>query len=426
MLTNLTLAVDNAIPYHQSFLEYPLTLTLLIDLDNTLLGNDMETFIPAYLDALGKHLESYVPPERMVRVMMAATQKMFENNHPGSSLREVFEPNFYPKLGLIEHEVRDHFEAFYVNVFPTLQPLTEFWSDAVNLIDEAFSRDYQVGVATNPLFPLTAIEQRLGWAGFDVDNVPFNFIPSYETFHFAKPNPAYFAEFLGRLGWPDGPIVMIGDDPVPDVKGARSLGLPVFWVSDEVEQISMGHPMPTMSGSLTDIIPWLDSTHEENLLPKFTSPSAMIGILRGSPAALSGILIGTSTSRWTKRPHPTEWSLTEVACHLRDVEIEVNLPRVQTIIHENNPFVSGVDSDAWAEERAYADQDGPQALQDFITARIETLALLDSLDTGAWNRPVRHSIFGPTDLMEIVSIMAGHERLHGKQIYKVFKKQRSQ
>ena len=39
-----------------------MTLTLLVDIDNPLLGNDMETFIPAYLGAMGLHLANRVAP----------------------------------------------------------------------------------------------------------------------------------------------------------------------------------------------------------------------------------------------------------------------------------------------------------------------------------------------------------------------------
>ena len=66
---------------HLSSLEKPLTLTLLIDLDDTLLVNSMETFIPAYLTALGKQLADHTPPEQMAKTMMIATQRMFANTH---------------------------------------------------------------------------------------------------------------------------------------------------------------------------------------------------------------------------------------------------------------------------------------------------------------------------------------------------------
>jgi hypothetical protein len=41
------------------------------------------------------------------------------------------------------------------------------------------------------------------------------------------------------------------------------------------------------------------------------------------------------------------------------------------------------------------------------------------MDENAWTRPVRHAIFGPSDLKEMIKIMTGHERIHGRQIFDV-------
>ena len=117
-----------------------------------------------------------------------------------------------------------------------------------------------------------------------------------------------------------------------------------------------------------------------------------------------------------QRPAEDEWSLTEILCHLRDTEGEVNLPRVQTIISEDNPLVQGVDTDVWAQERRYIRQDGPQALADFSDTRIKTLELLADLPPEDWQLPARHTIFGPTHLQELMNFTARHDRLHLRQI----------
>ena len=44
MFLNRMLAAGNATSYHPFLPEHHVTLTLLIDLDNTLLDNDMDTF----------------------------------------------------------------------------------------------------------------------------------------------------------------------------------------------------------------------------------------------------------------------------------------------------------------------------------------------------------------------------------------------
>jgi hypothetical protein len=102
---------------------------------------------------------------------------------------------------------------------------------------------------------------------------------------------------------------------------------------------------------------------------------------------------------------------------MRDVEQRVNLPRLQQILLEENPFLAGVDTDAWVETNDYADQDGPTAFRDFFATRLETLSLLDKLAEPDWQRPARHAIFGPTTLLEIGQFMTEHDRLHIRQIH---------
>jgi hypothetical protein len=123
-----------------------------------------------------------------------------------------------------------------------------------------------------------------------------------------------------------------------------------------------------------------------------------------------------SPEAWTRRPAPKEWCLTEIACHLRDVEAEVNLPRLQMVLRETNPFLPGKDTDPWADERHYIQQDGPAALRDFVITRQELLYRLDSLQPEDWQRPARHAILGPTTQIELVGIIANHDRLHVQQV----------
>ncbi|MEJ2753088.1 MAG: hypothetical protein P8169_10515, partial [Chloroflexota bacterium] len=72
---------------------------------------------------------------------------------------------------------------------------------------------------------------------------------------------------------------------------------------------------------------------------------------------------------WHWRPDESSWSLTEVMCHLRDVEREVHLARYLAVLSRDNPFLSGVTSDEWAAARAYYEQDGREAAVSFLELR---------------------------------------------------------
>ncbi|MFU8771728.1 MAG: DinB family protein [Anaerolineales bacterium] len=399
-----------------------MTLTLLLDLDDTLLINNMETFLPAYFQSLGKYMAHHESPQRFISTLTNAAGAMIANDQPDRTLQEAFNAAFFPILGLNAEQVTEDYETFYLNEFPSLQPLTNFSPKAHQLVKDALNRDFTLVIATNPLFPRIAIEERMRWAGISTKDIPIKLITSFETFHFSKPNLAYYAEILARLGWPERASLMVGDDLENDILPANRLGIPAFWVKpDGAFHLEEHYSTPLATGSIDQIIPWLDQIPIEELQPSFNYPDAYLAVLKSTPACLASFFEQISNDIWKQKPQEGEWCLTEIICHLRDVEKEVNLPRLKKAIQELNPFLPGMDTDPWANERQYIQQDGPIALSEFVQARLETLELFNSLSSEDWIRPVRHAIFGPTQLEELAKINAGHDRMHVRQVYQTLK-----
>ncbi len=75
-------------------------ITLLLDLDDTLLETNMDVFIPAYFKALSAALAEKVAPEVMIPALTGGTKAMMVNMDPALTLREVFDAHFFPKLGI--------------------------------------------------------------------------------------------------------------------------------------------------------------------------------------------------------------------------------------------------------------------------------------------------------------------------------------
>lgn len=73
-----------------------MSLTLLLDLDDTLLNTNLPAFMPAYFQALADHVCGHVPSDKLLRALMNGVNRMNENEDPRKSLREVFELYFYP------------------------------------------------------------------------------------------------------------------------------------------------------------------------------------------------------------------------------------------------------------------------------------------------------------------------------------------
>lgn len=119
---------------------------------------------------------------------------------------------------------------------------------------------------------------------------------------------------------------------------------------------------------------------------------------------------------WKRRPAMGEWSLTEIPCHLREVETEVKLPRLQRLAGETEPFVSAADTDPRAVARNFQARDARTGLAEFSRARQATLDYLRTLPPEVWSRPARHALLGRATTAELISFTGEHDRIHLRQI----------
>ena len=378
---------------------------LLLDLDGTLLENDIDAFLQSYLKSLSRHMAPWVPPERLLPQLLKSTGVMLANREPTRTLQQAFAEDFYPALGTTEAALRSHFEEFYREEFPKLVGLTRRREAAARLVHSALDANVRVAVATNPLFPRLAIDHRLEWAGVPAHLTQFSLVTSYESFHSAKPQPAYYAEILGHLGVHAAEAAMVGDNVQDDLLPARSLGMAAFHVAAE--------PNPAFpGGSLEQAIAWYPVADRETIPEAAKRRSSVMARLHGQLGTMLTLLADLTPELWSRRPTPDGWSLTEIACHLRDIDHEVHRPRLELIRSADTPFLHAIDTDRWAEDRRYADQSGPEALALFAERRVQALRMLESLPPQAWERPARHALLGPTTFAEVASIAADHELLH--------------
>lgn len=394
----------------------PIT-TLLFDLDDTLLGNDINKFIHPYLQLFAAHVANVVEPQQFIGNLLAGTQAMLANNDPRRTLEQSFNEVFYPNLNLVRESFAPHIDSFYTQKYPALQSQTHRIARAYDVIQWAFAEGYKVVIATNALFPSSAILQRLDWAGVSAAAFPYALVTSLEFMHFAKPHPEYFAEILARVDSRPEETLMIGNDWSQDIAPAASLGLHTFWINTSSATSSDNYVQPVGAGSLADFLKWASTPDNlESLTPLPATPTGVRAQQAAALSTLLGLTSGRSTAEWSWQPRDSEWSLTEIACHLRDTEIEIHLPRLQIILNESNPFISAIEADPWAVERNYQAQSGTQAMAAFSEARLIKLAMLDKLALDDWQRPARHAIFGPTTLQELVMFTVEHDRLHLRQV----------
>lgn len=390
-----------------------MTLTILFDLDDTLLITNMADFIPAYFAALGQALVDLGSTKQIAQQIHFAIDCMETNRDPAMGLREIFSQKFYPALNTSEAAQQETLEEFYSKAYPKLQGVTDQIPEVRSLIDWCKAQGHQLAVATNPLFPTTATRQRMDWAG--LAPADFEFFSTFENFHFTKPNLSYYCECLGRLGWPEGPIAMIGDSLSLDLLPMEELGFSTFWINPP--KTHPDHP----HGSIRDVQSWLSDLADSDSTTLRDTFEINYAILQSTPAVFDSWIKENPAPAFHLKPSPDEWDLTEVYWHVADMEAEVYLPQWQQILDDHTVLLTAPDTSQWAAERQYKTRSISEAWEKFVAARKQSLAFIEEIKRkGLLDTTTQHTIFSHAAVSELVSFTAKHDRIHLHQCKALF------
>lgn len=203
--------------------------TILFDLDGTLLPMDQEVFIGAYFKGIATFMAPYgYDPHELPKIIWAGTDAMIKND--GAMTNEALFWKFTSKLcGEKILEDIPHFNEFYATKFNEVaaacgkNPLA---AEAVHTFKEM---GFQVALATNPLFPQIATQNRIKWAGLSHED--FLMYTTYENSIHCKPNLEYYKDILKELDLDPSECLMVGNDVGEDMV-VTELGMKVFLVTD--------------------------------------------------------------------------------------------------------------------------------------------------------------------------------------------------
>ena len=205
------------------------TKYILFDMDGTLLPMDAGVFARTYFKVLTKKMLPYgYDPDTLIAGINAGITAT-QTNDGAQTNEELFWKHFVETAGERALEDRPIFEEFYALDFQRISSTCGYTPEAKATIALCKELGYPVVVATEPIFPLCAMESRLRWAGVDPSSAEF--ITSYETSHYCKPDLRYYREITDRLGVRPEECVMVGNDVGEDMP-AEELGMKVFLLTD--------------------------------------------------------------------------------------------------------------------------------------------------------------------------------------------------
>lgn len=229
---------------------------ILFDLDDTLLRNEMNAFVNAYFGTLMPKIANVFPETNVRDAIMTATQSMIASKNPKETLRHVFIADFESITGLDFSTVEPLFMDYYENEYRKVANVTSRVAHAQAALQAAQKVTPNIVLATIPIFPLIAIEERMRWAG--IAEFPFVFVTSFEVMHASKPNPEYYAEIAHHLNCPPEECLMIGNDYHDDMI-AKAVGMKTFLVTDYAARAEKKRYEPDYQGSLLHVADFLDS-----------------------------------------------------------------------------------------------------------------------------------------------------------------------
>lgn len=203
--------------------------TVFFDLDGTLLPMDQDVFIQAYFSGLARKLAPRgYDPKKLYAGIWAGTGAMIANDGSCSN-EEAFWIEFAKYFGPQVKEDLPLFDEFYRTEFLQVQQVCGFNPKAKEVIDLLKEKGLQRVLATNPIFPAVATQNRIRWAGLQEED--FSLYTTYENSRFCKPNLNYYRDILQKLALRPEECLMVGNDVAEDMI-ARELGMEVFLLTD--------------------------------------------------------------------------------------------------------------------------------------------------------------------------------------------------
>ncbi|AFV11162.1 haloacid dehalogenase-like hydrolase [Thermacetogenium phaeum DSM 12270] len=228
---------------------------VLFDLDGTLVPMDLEAFIKAYFNSVCARFAGVIPPELLVREIQQGTMMMLNDRDPKRTNYDVFWDYFPRRIGIDKDTLESLFEDYYEKDFPHLKNVTRPNPKARPVMETLLAKGVRVGIATNPVFPPRAIEERLRWV--DVADIPYCLITTYDNMHYCKPHPEYYSEVADMLKVKPERCLMVGNDVEEDL-AARKIGMKTFLVEDCLQN-SRDLPIETdYRGSFQDLVAFIN------------------------------------------------------------------------------------------------------------------------------------------------------------------------
>lgn len=228
---------------------------VLFDLDGTLLQIDMEIFLQHYFRKMAElaNMLGYGEGKGLVKQVWDSTEVMIADKNPAVTNEKAFMLHFYQNWPYPPEEFNQFFDRYYSVCFPLLHKYCQPFPGIPEMMDYIMKKNIKVVIATNPVFPYAALQNRIEWAG--LGHHQFELVTSYELMHFCKPHTEYYEEIAEKIGVRPEKCLMVGNDTGEDLPAGR-IGMKTFLVEDMLIDKGSGDD-PDWRGKIPDLIDFI-------------------------------------------------------------------------------------------------------------------------------------------------------------------------
>ncbi|MBC7814784.1 MAG: HAD-IA family hydrolase, partial [Burkholderiales bacterium] len=274
---------------------------VLLDLDDTLLLNPERQFVAEYLALIDAHFTDLWQHQALSNTIMRSVKALVGERAPHLTNMDIVLNLIEADTGRVNADIISNFNDFYSDVYPVLKRLSSPAPGAVELVDFLRERGITLVIATNPLFPPDPVRQRLSWAGLSEDSSSYALVTTADVMHFMKPDPAYYAEIVARIGIEPDEALMVGDGIDNDIIAALAAGLHTYYVTAKSAPDDLPADAAGTLDNLRRLIyeEWLDTLSTHPPTPAMIAPE-----LRGNVGTLFGMLTDVQPHFWEMRPDP--------------------------------------------------------------------------------------------------------------------------
>jgi FMN phosphatase YigB (HAD superfamily) len=233
----------------------PRLTTLLFDLDGTLVTLERRGLELRFMLRAFRRFWPAIRPWRFRSAFWQAAERLQVHGTDQTNYQvflETLGAHARVDLPALDRIVRE----FLVHDFPHLSDHFVPIQGARETLALARRLGYRVVLATNPVWPLDAVQTRLRAGG--LLDFTFDFISHSEVMTCCKPDARYYRQLLERLQAQGEECLMIGNDPRKDLP-AKEAGIRTFLIGTHPPD-----PRMDASGTLDDLRAWITNERERS------------------------------------------------------------------------------------------------------------------------------------------------------------------